>query len=248
MCDGMKIAKRLMLIGVILIVLSMTMATQYVTTKISYRYHIVHPSNADVRFIGSDNSSDDIRILRMTGANTTSSLEVVLGGNYSAGQNKTFTAAFGIVNEELYAINITHINVTVSGTGGDNLQIWLHGNRSFQKESETAAGSAVKVWDKGGSLGLSNGSAAWVLAAGDGNPSTICDNKNQNGAATKVDTPWDPTAHVRFSTNDANNSKSGVADFVWVQISIDIPENADQTLTYIGTIWVFTRAVTTHEG
>ena len=237
MCDGMNISRRLMLIGVMLIVLSMTMATQYVTTEVGYRYNIVHPSEADIRFIGSDNSSDGIRILRMTGANTTTSLELVLGGNISAGQNKTFTCAFGIVNEEQYPVNITHINVSATI---DHLQIWLHGNRTQQKESDP---SAVKVWDKGGAVGYGNGSTAWVLAAGDGNPSTMCDNHNQNGAAPQLDTPWDTSALVRVSTNTNNDSMSGVSDFVWVQISIDVPATATQT-TYTGTIFIFIRAGT----
>ena len=241
MCDGMKIAKRLMLIGVILIVLSMTMATQYVTTKISYRYNIVHPSNADIRFIASDNSTDGIRVLRIIGSNTTTGLELVFGGNISRGQNKTYTCAFGIVNEERFPVNITNFNVTTTGTGADYLQIWLHGNRTFQKESDA---SAVKVWDKGQVASYGNASTVWVLAAGDKNPSTMCDNKNQNGAATKVDTPWDTRALVRYSDNSNNRSKSGVADFVWVQISLDIPGSADQSLTYTGTVWIFTRAGT----
>ena len=54
----MRIDRRLTFIGVMLVVLSMTMATQYATTKVSYTFGIVHPSNADIRFVGSDNSSD----------------------------------------------------------------------------------------------------------------------------------------------------------------------------------------------
>ena len=51
MCDGMRIDRRLVLIGVMLIVLSMTMATQYAIIRTSYNYSLVHPSNADIRFI-----------------------------------------------------------------------------------------------------------------------------------------------------------------------------------------------------
>lgn len=51
MYDGMRIDRRLVLIGVMLIVLSMTMATQYAVTKVGYSYSIVHPSDADIRFI-----------------------------------------------------------------------------------------------------------------------------------------------------------------------------------------------------
>ena len=31
------------------------LATQYVSTKIGYTYAVVHPSNADIRFVGFDN-------------------------------------------------------------------------------------------------------------------------------------------------------------------------------------------------
>ena len=242
MCDGMKIAKRLMLIGVILIVLSMTMATQYVTTKISYRYSIVHPSDADLRFIGSDISSDDIRVLRMTGGNSsTSAMELRFGGNISANQNKTYTCAFGIVNEEDFDVNITHINVTTTGTGDDYMQIWLHGDRDALKEADP---SAIKVWDgpNGGSQGYHNASNVWVLAAGNHDSSNMCD--HLTGGSTQIDTPWDSTAHVRYSTNDENNSVSGTSDFVWVQVSLNLPANADVDDTYTGTIFIFTESTT----
>lgn len=237
MCDGMKIAKRLMLIGVILIVLSMTMATQYVTTKISYRYNIVHPSDADLRFIGSDVSSDNVRVLRMTDSNsTTASLELRFGGNISANQNKTYTCAFGIVNEEDYAVNITHINVTTS-SGSDYMLIWLHGDRDKQKESDA---SAVKVWDgPNGGSSYGNASNIWQLAAGNHDSTNMCAD-----GSYQISTPWDSTAHVRYSTNDANNSVSTTSDFVWVQISLDLPSNADTSATYSGTVWIFTETST----
>ena len=46
----MRLDRRLTLIGIMIIVLSVTMATQYATTKVGYSYSIVHPSNADIRF------------------------------------------------------------------------------------------------------------------------------------------------------------------------------------------------------
>ena len=211
------------------------MATQYTTTKMTYRYNIVHPSESDIRFIGSDNSTDDIRVLRMTDGNsTTAALELRLGGNLSANQNKTYTAAFGIVNEEDFSINITHINVT---GGTDYMQVWLHGDRD---SLATGDGSAVKVWDKGviGS-GYHNASSVWVLAAGNHNARDM-----SADGITQLDTNWDSNANVRCSTNDANNSVTAVSDFVWVQISLDLPSNADTSSTYTGTVWIFTRAGT----
>jgi len=224
-----------MLIGIMLVVLSMTMATQYTSTRMTYRFNIVHPSDSDVRFIASDNSSDDgIRILRVSGSNASGSqgLELVIGGNISAGQNKTYTAAFGIVNEEPYEINITHINVTTTDT--DYMQIWFHGDRDEQMEAD---GTSVKVWDKG-SMGYGNGSALWILAAGDGEKDTM-----SADGLTQLDTAWDASANVRYSTEDSNNSASGTSDFVWVQISIDAAAAAT-TGAYSGNIFIFTRAGT----
>jgi len=79
----MRLDRRLTLIGIMIIVLSVTMATQYATTKVGYSYSIVHPSNADIRFIGSDNSSDGTRVLRVDGDNSSGSrnVKVKLGGN-----------------------------------------------------------------------------------------------------------------------------------------------------------------------
>ena len=81
----MRLDRRLTLIGIMIIVLSVTMATQYATTKVGYSYSIVHPSNADIRFIGSDNSSDGTMFLRVDGDNSSGSrnVKVKLGGNWT---------------------------------------------------------------------------------------------------------------------------------------------------------------------
>ena len=80
----MRLDRRLTLIGIMIIVLSVTMATQYATTKVGYSYSIVHPSNADIRFIGSDNFSDGTMVLRVDGDNSSGSrnVKVKLGGNW----------------------------------------------------------------------------------------------------------------------------------------------------------------------
>jgi len=239
----MKIAKRLLLIGVIIIVLSMTMATQYTSTSISYRFSIVHPSDSDIRFIGSDNSTDDIRVLRISGGNVTGdmAMELRFGGNIKKKQNKTYTAAFGIVNEEDFSVNITHINVSTSDAN-DYIQIWLHGNRDELIEAD---GTSVKVWDgpNGGAVGTpGNSSSVWLLGAGNHNSRNMCADANQHASA-QLDTLWDSNANVRVSTNDVNNSVTAVADFVWVQISINAAAAAP-TGDYTGTIFIFTRAGT----
>ena len=110
---GMKVNRKLMVIAVLYLLLNMVIATQYAVTKLGYSYTLVHPCDASIRFIGSDNSSDGIRVLRVAGSNDTNiQLTLRLGNVYSANMVRTFTAAFGIVNEETYALNITHINVS----------------------------------------------------------------------------------------------------------------------------------------
>jgi len=229
MCDGMRIDRRLVLIGVMLVVLSMTMATQYATTKIGYEYNIVHPSDSDIRFIGSDNSTDNIRVLRVDGDNSSGqqSVKLTFGGNLTVNQNKTYTAAFGIVNEEPFAVNITHINVSAST---DHLQIWLHGDRDSIADNDD---TSVMVWDNG-SKGFDSSSCVWQLAAGDQDASSM------DGG--DIATDWDNTAHVRYSTSDTDASDT-TDDYVWAQISIDIPDS-EPTGSYSGTLWIHTKATT----
>jgi hypothetical protein len=160
-------------------------------------------------------------------SNGTSGRVTLNFGNWSANSNKTYTAAFGIVNEEANSVNITHVNVSNS-TGADYLQVWLHGDRNLSAGNDA---SSVFMWDKGSSK---NGSAstAWVLAAGNQNATNMCADGD-----TQLDTGWDGTKQVRYSTNDANNSVSGNSDFVWVQVSIDIPASPDAGGTHSGSIW-----------
>ena len=228
MCDGMNLDRRLMLLGVMLVVLSMTMATQYATTKITYSYALVHPSDADIRFIGSDNSTDG-RVLAVAGTNGTTASLTFHFGNWSAGTNVTYTACFGIVNEETNNVNITHINVSTSA-GSDYLQIWLHGDRDTKAGSD---GTSVLMWNEGS---LINGadSPAWVLGSGDSNSENM-----SAGAGSNIPTTWDDFRGVRYSTANTN-AVNGTSDFVWVQISLDLPSTP--TATNSGTIWIHFQA------
>jgi len=227
----------------LMVVLTMVIATQYAVTELGYEYTIVHPSNADIRFIGSDNSSDGVRVLRVDGTNGTNAKIKIELGNWSANQNKTYTAAFGIVNEEKFAVNITHINVSTTGT--DYMQIWLHGDRDENPASDS---TSVFMWDKGSIVNAST-TTAWTLAYGDANKGTMKDNVSAGGTIT---TPWDDTAHVRYSVDDTNAYGVGVngrtitnaSDFVWVQVSIDLPASPTSGGAQTGTIWIHFEATT----
>ena len=162
MCDGMKMDRRLVLIGVMLVVLSMTMATQYATTEIAYSFAIVHPSEGDLRFISSDNSSDDaLPVLRITNNVSGAQYLTVELGDWTPGSQKNYTAAFGIVNEEAHPLNITHINF--SSLNATYMKIYLHGNRTADASNITQDNSSVFMWNKNTMVNESN-TTAWILA------------------------------------------------------------------------------------
>jgi len=215
----MKVSKKWLIPAVLILILNMVIATQYATTKIGYEYYIVHPSDANIRYIGSDNSSDSIRVLRVIGDNITNvGVKLRLGGNFTTNMIKTYTAAFGIVNEENFTINITYF--TLSGENTSYFDIWIHGNRTEDYPDEGDCSTRVMVIDNGVSNYDIN-SCIWQLAQGDMNASTMCAD-----GTTQLDTLWDEQSHVRYSKNNANNSVNGTSDFVWVGISITVPADA----------------------
>ena len=234
----MRIDRRLVLIGVMIIVLSMTMATQYAQTKIGYSYAIVHPSDADIRFIGSDNSSDDnIRVLRISNNDTAVQTMTVELGDFSVGQLKNYSAAFGIVNEEEFRVNISYINV--SGTNSSYLTIWLHGDRDIDYAGDGAA--SVKVVNDGSAL-YSSSDVVWTLGYGDGNTDTMDNDPSAGGTLT---TWWDnhTSANVKCSVSDVDAANE-TSDFVWVGISIDLRNQNPKVQAATGTIYIHFKSST----
>jgi len=222
-----------MFVGLITVILSVTVATQFVTIRTAFSYNIIHPSNANIRFIASDNSTDNIHVLRI-GDNSSGNRAITLslGGSFVENYNKTYEAAFGIVNEENFSVDITHINVSTYDGSSDYLQIWLHGDRDQKTEDDL---SSIMVWNKG-SLGFSSSDTIWRLGAGNNNPI------NMNTHSTPISTSWNETAHVRYSLSDID-AINGTDDYVWVQISLDIPSGPTSG-GYSGIIWIHFRATT----
>jgi hypothetical protein len=230
----MKLDRRLAILGILLVVATMVAATQYAVTRLGYEYNIVHPSDADVRYIGSDNSSDNIRVLRVAGNNSSMvSLKLRLGGNFTTNQQTIYTAAFGIVNEENYSVNITHINV--SSTNWTYLKIWLHGDRDANANSTTTDPTSVYMYNNDTLINGTN-TTAWILASGDADPNTMCYNVSDRTNCS-INTTWDETAHVRYSLNNSN-ATSELSDFVWVQVAVDIGDVADYLGLHTGTIYI----------
>jgi len=222
----------------------MVAATQYAVTKIGYEYYILHPSDSSIRYIGSDNSSDGRRALRVIDSNVTNVGIKLKFGNISTNQQRTYSAAFAIVNEERFSINITHISI--SSPNATYLKIWLHGDRDANANSTTNDPSTVFMWNNNTMVNASN-TTAWILAAGNNNPNNMCYNVSDRTNCS-TNTTWDETAHVRYSVNNTNarnannsdtdHSLSNASDFVWVQLTIDIPETVDRIGLHTGTIWI----------
>ncbi len=229
----MRIDRRLTLIGVMLVVLSMTMATQYATTRVTFSYGIVNPSNADIRFVGCDNASDGSgRVLRVL-TNATTPLSQIVLGNWMPNSRKNYTAAFAIVNEERLLVNLTHVNA--SGPGAQYMSVWLHENRS-KDVFEEASNAKVCIFRNGVSVFGSDSCCPWRLGKGNGDPT------NMNGTAIK--TPWDTSASVRYNATTNINAINGSRDFVWVELVIDLPTNAQIGAT-AGTLYFYFKATTT---
>jgi len=236
----MRLDRRLILIGVMLVVLSMTMATQYATTRVSYSFAIVHPSIADIRFVGSDNSSDDNTLCLRVTDNTSGGQFVTLElGDWMPDSKVNYTAAFGIVNEQEQFVNLTHVNVT--GTNLSYLSIWLHHDRDDDYDTDDAANEEILVVRNGVAL-YDASDTLWTFAPGDGDPGTMSnDYATDDGVQTHFACVWDATANVYKSYNDANNSVNKSADFVWVGISLDIPTEA-KVQAATGTIYLHFKA------
>jgi len=237
----MKTNRKLLIIGVLLLVLNMVIATQYAVTKIGYEYYIVHPSDANIRYIGSDNTTGG-RVLRVAGPNgTLASLKLVFG-NWSPSTNKMYSAAFGIVNEEQVPVNIMYINL--SSTGSTYMRIWLHGDRDANANSTSNDPTTVLMYDNGTIVNATN-TIAWTLAPGNDNPNDMCSNVSDR-TNYSTNTSWDETQHVRYSVNNSNAYGVGMmgrtaynaSDFVWIQIAIDIPSTVDASGLHSGTIWI----------
>ena len=243
----MKIGKRLLIIAFLILILSMVVATQYAVTKIAFEYSIVHPSDSDIRYIGSDNTTGG-RVLRISGENNTGSLKLAFG-NWSAGTNKIYSAAFGIVNEEDVPVSIRYINI--SSNNYTYMKIWLHGDRDANANSTINDPTSILMFNNGTLVNATN-TTAWTLAPGDANSSNMCSNVS-NRTTYSTNTTWDEPAHVRYSLNDSiaygvdmmGRTQYNASDFVWVQIALDLPTYINDTGTHTGTIWIHFQADTT---
>ena len=237
----MRIDVRLFIIGMLLVISTMVVSTQFAIIDLEYDYEIVIPIIPDygIKYIGSDNSSDGIRVLRVSQNDANESLKIILG-NVSANSQFIYSAAFGIANEESFIMNITHIEVFSSTL--TYLKIWLHGDRDANANNLSNDPTSVLMYDNGTIVNPKD-TVAWTLAIGDNNAKTLCSNVTDNLDILEhedrytIYTKWDETAGVRYSLNDTN-AISGISDFVWVQTELNIPPSVDISNGYTGIIYI----------
>jgi len=204
------VRKKVLLVGIGVVILSAAVATQYARITVGYSFDVVHPSEGLIRFVALDNATDGKRLLRVED-NATGAMKLVFG-DIPQGMNKTYTAAFAIVNEEGFPINITGVSVT--GSGMQYIRIWLHSDAGTDA---TADSEKLLIWDGSSSNGY------WLLSAGDGDDTTM-------GSTT---TPWDSNANIKYASGTPA-AHNGSTDFVWVQVSIDT--SGASRGTYTGSI------------
>lgn len=224
---------RLFILGMLLLISTMAVATQFALLDIQYEYEIIIPIIPDygLKYIGSDNSSDGIRLLRADNSQN-DSYKLVLG-NVSENYNWVYSAAFGIVNEDNFFKNITHIEVI--STTVTYLKIWLHGKKDVNANNLSNDPTSILMYDNG-TIVSSSDTIAWTLAPGDNNAKTICSNITDRDKYTNY-TSWDETAGIRYSLNNTDIT-SELSDYVWLQIELDIPLSTDLSELNLGVIYI----------
>jgi len=113
----------------ILVILSVLNAMQYARLATAFQFGISFPE-ALLHLIGRDKHPNGTAIYSgkpLVYWESASNEFVFHLGSWYPGTNKSFTAAFGIVNEEQYKIVIREIRVEPA-VAGQYMQIWLHAN------------------------------------------------------------------------------------------------------------------------
>jgi len=225
----MNLKFRLFVIGMLLVITTMAVATQFALTDINYELIVDIPVIPDygIIYIGSDNLSDGIRLLRKDPSDV-KNFKLALG-NISTNYHFTYSAAFAIVNEDDFVKDITYIDVFSSTSS--YLKIWLHGNKNANANNISNDPTSVLMYDNGTIVNQSN-TVAWILGSGDRNASTLCTNTSNREENTHF-TRFDETAGVLYSLNNTKID-SGISDYVWVQIELDIPPSTNMDEVYLG--------------
>lgn len=240
----MQIWKKALVVLVLASTVMGLAATQYAKLGVSVSANISTPTSLIQLMAGDGAVVGGGYILDGTTGTYTVSL-----GTFAQGFNKTYTAAFAIVNAEANVkLRITRIDVTVT-SGQNKLVIALH--KTMNTNVFTTPADGIIYHDKGTAYDYTSG--GYVLANGTGTYDTS--GSNNLKYATKASWPpntgewteaswsssngvWIPGA-VTDATNLGTDGSSG-ANFVWVQITID---ESMPTGTFQGTIYIEVKSI-----
>ena len=240
----MKLGKRTLAIGALLIAFAAVMATQYATVRAQASI-VITGKYPWIEFMAHDKDARDGGWLLRRSSDTTN--YTIYIGNLTGGQIKIWTAAFAIVNtEKNYTLRITGVRLWGTGLGSllNYINVTLHSNpdavgvppaktNAYQPPSEsywTTDSNAMLYWN--GSQGaVDHSSDGWVLGQGNGY------DKNNDilyyGDATGGwgNAEYDGTTNYvwYYNTSADNIAVSGTDNFVWVQIVIDLSQISDVT-------------------
>ena len=240
----MKIWKKALVVLVLAATVMGVAATQYAKLGVSFEYTINTPASLIQLMAGDGAVVGSGYVLTNNGG----AYKVQLG-TFAQGFNKTYSAAFAIVNSESNVkLKITKIEAT--GDGAEYLVIALHKHKNTNAFDE-GAGESIVYFDKGHFADHSTD--GYVLANGSGTYNT---DTNLLKYADKAQWPpdtneWDSATYsstygvwLPGTTVDAEHLRTDAntgANFVWVQITID---NSATANSYTGgTIYIYVESV-----
>ena len=160
-------------------------------------------------------------------------------GNWSVYTNRTFPAAFGIVNENNYSITVTTVNITGEISG--YIRLWLHAHPRMIADTtlggdDTLEAAADKklMWDNSTNSSTGN---TWIIGAGN-HDNTNYKSEYPSGSQSAWTSTWNTTHYAwTYDPNDRGwaTNNSAYADVVWFEIDFVLPE-ITTTGGYGGTI------------
>ncbi|MGB9636004.1 MAG: hypothetical protein ACPL1Y_01985 [Thermoplasmata archaeon] len=167
-------------------------------------------------------------------------------GTFAKGFNKTYSAAFAIVNAESNVkLRITKVDFGASDNIRTYAVIALHENMSTNAFSESSTdGAYIIYYDKGTAYDYSM--TGYVLRNGQGYSGTGgALSYTNNSGSSWVDATWDDTNKVWIPGTVVNANVSADAtspgNFVWVQITLDFSTAGEGAI--LGTLYIEVQGV-----
>jgi|GEM_PF-2359844 len=219
----MNFNKSMILLVVLLLLLTSLNAAIFISVDTDMTLNVPDDIEA-LQLMAADWNPDGERVLQKEGGML--KLDI---GQWATGENKTYPAAFGIVNPSEREFTIT--GLSLRGTP-DHLQMYLHQNMTRPCNEdlvnvEKTEEDYVKVYDDG----PVPHEIEWKLAPGEGlnDDELTYFNGTESANATRENGIW------VYDWNGPIKAEEGIANFVWVEMSV-FSKEGDDTATHRGPI------------